>query len=103
VNREPQQTIFPLGARKTCEYSPATGYAFVRYVNAVVPRMQIVQRYDSGWVNWGTNGENEFPELPSGSSICSAYGAFGDWEAEADKMEHPLAVSIGPVERHYRL
>jgi hypothetical protein len=50
-------------------------------------------------VNWGTNGENEYPELPSGSTIWSAYGAFADWEAEADKMEAPLAVAIEPVER----
>ena len=65
VNGEPTQTIFPTDARKTCEYSPLTGYSFVRYVNRTIPRMQIVQRHDSGWVNWGTNGENEYPELPS--------------------------------------
>jgi len=53
VSREPQQTIFPLDARKTFEFSPITGYSFVRYVNRTVPRMQIVQRQDSGWVNWG--------------------------------------------------
>ena len=98
VNREPQQTIFPLNAQKTCEYSPLTGYAFVRYVNRPVPRMQIVQRFDSGWVNWGTNGENEYPELPSGSTIWSAYGRFDNWEAEADRMETPLAVSVGALE-----
>ena len=103
VNQEPQQTIFPLNAQKTCEYSPLSEYAFVRYVNRPIPRMQIVQRYDSGWVNWGTNGENEYPELPSGSTIWSAYGRFSDWLTEADKMETPLAVSVGPVERYYTL
>lgn len=103
VNREPQQTIFPLNAQKTCEYSPISEYAFVRYVNRKVPRMQIVQRFESGWVNWGTNGENEYPELPSGSTIWSAYGRFEDWEAEADKMETPLAVSLGAIERYYSL
>ncbi len=103
VNREPTQTIFPLNARKTCEYSPLTGYSFVRYVNRTVPRMQIVQRHDSGWVNWGTNGENEYPELPSGSTIWSAYGQFDDWEAEAGNMENPVAVSVRPLERHYRI
>ncbi|MEP0325224.1 hypothetical protein [Bauldia litoralis] len=99
VNREPQQTIFPLNAQKTCEFSPPTGYAFVRYVNRVIPRMQIVQRYDSGWVNWGTNGENEYPELPTGSTIWSAYGAFADWRREADCMEQPLAVAVHALER----
>lgn len=101
VNREPQQTIFPLNAQKTCEYSPLTEYAFVRYVNRAIPRMQIVQRYDSGWVNWGTNGENEYPELPIGSTIWSAYSRFKDWQAEADKMETPLAISAGAVEGIY--
>ena len=103
VNGEPTQTIFPTDARKTCEYSPLTGYSFVRYVNRTIPRMQIVQRHDSGWVNWGTNGENEYPELPSGSTIWSAYGQFDDWEAEAEKMENPVAVSVQPLERYYRL
>ena len=103
VGREPQQTIFPLNAQKTCEYSPLTEYAFVRYVNRPIPRMQIVQRYDSGWVNWGTNGENEYPELPSGSTIWSAYGRFHDWLAEANKMEAPLAIITGALERYYTL
>jgi hypothetical protein len=101
VNREPQQTIFPLNAQKTCEYSPLTDYAFVRYVNRPVARMQIVQRFDSGWVNWGTNGENEYPELPTGSTIWSAYGRFEDWRVEADRMESPLAVSVGAIERNH--
>lgn len=99
VNAVPQQTIFALNARKTCEYSPRTGFAFVRYVNRTIPRMQIVQRHDSGWVNWGTNGENEYPELPTGSTIWTAYGKFPDWETQAEIMEHPLAVSVGPPER----
>jgi hypothetical protein len=101
VNKVPQQTIFALNAQKTCEYSPRTGYAFVRYMNHASPRMQIVQRYDSGWVNWGTNGENEYPELPSGSTIWAAYDRFDDWEAVADRMETPLAVSERPLERSY--
>lgn len=102
VSRMPQQSIFPLDAQKTCEFGPESGFSFVRYVNRTVPRMQIVQRRDSGWVNWGTNGENEYPELPSGSTIWSAYGRFADWEAEADRMETPLAVTVRPVERFYR-
>ncbi|MFO1061574.1 MAG: hypothetical protein U1E53_31965 [Dongiaceae bacterium] len=103
VSREPQQTIFPLDARKTYEYSPETGYAFVRYVNRTIPRMQIVQRLESGWVNWGTNGENEYPELPSGSTIWSAYGRFPDLAAEAARMERPAVAAAGAIERHYPL
>jgi len=97
VSEKPQQSIFPLNARKTCEFSPETGFSFVRYVNRVVPRMNIIQRRSSGWVNWGTNGENEYPELSSGSTIWSAYGRFDDWELEADRMQTPVAISIGPV------
>jgi hypothetical protein len=103
VNREPQQTIFPLNAQKTVEFSPETGFAFLRYVNRVVPRMQIVQRFDSGWVNWGTNGENEYPEMPSGSTIWSAYGRFSDFAAELDCMENPVAVGIRRWEKYYPL
>jgi hypothetical protein len=99
VNAEPDQTIFPLNAQKTCAYSPATDYSFIHYVNTVIPRMQIVQRKSSGWVNWGTNGENEYPELLSGSTIWSAYGRFCNWEEEVDKVEMPLAYSIGSIEK----
>jgi len=49
---------------------------------------QIVQRPQSGWVNWGTNGENECPELPVGATIRTAYGAFTcNWLKIADQME----------------
>ena len=99
VSTMPQQSIFPLEARKTCEYSPESGYSFVRYVNRTVPRMDIIQRRDSGWVNWGTNGENEYPEMPTGSTIWSAYGLFADWRREVDCMEQPVAVTVHPVER----
>jgi len=87
VNAAPEQTIFPMSANKTAELNDRTGYAMVWYTSNVVSRYQIVQRNDSGWVNWGTNGENEHPELPTGSVIYSAYGQFDDWEAEADAME----------------
>jgi hypothetical protein len=103
ISREPQQTIFPLDARKTYELSPTTGYSFVRYVNRTVPRMQIVQRQESGWVNWGTNGENEYPEMPSGSTIFSAYGRFANLEEEAARMETPLVAAPGLIERFYPL
>jgi hypothetical protein len=103
VSREPQQTIFPLDASKTYEFSPLTGYSFVRYVNRTVPRMQIVQRQESGWVNWGTNGENEYPEMPSGSTIFSAYGRFANLEEEAARMETRIVAAPGIIERFYPL
>ncbi|RRJ65678.1 hypothetical protein EHV15_24205 [Paenibacillus oralis] len=87
VNSAPEQTIFPLSANKTAELNDETGYAMVWYTSEVVSRYQIVQRSDSGWVNWGTNGENEHPELPTGSTIYTAYGKFADWEKQADTME----------------
>ena len=99
ANNAPQQSIFPLDSQKTCMANPENGYAFVRYVNQVVHRLDIIQRHESGWVNWGTNGENEYPELPSGSTIWSAYGRFNNWQTEADRMETPLTVSIGVIER----
>jgi hypothetical protein len=91
VSAEPDQTIFPLDADKTVELNPATGYAMVWRTSNPVHRYQIVQRPASGWVNWGTNGENEYPELPVGSTIHTAYGRFTDWQQEALKMEKPLA------------
>ena len=87
VNSAPEQTIFPMSANKTAELNEDTGYAMVWYTSNVVSRYQIVQRNDSGWVNWGTNGENEHPELPTGSTIYSAYGKFDNWETQADTME----------------
>ena len=80
VNSVPEQTIFPLAANKTAEINPESGYAMVWYTSNIVGRYQIVQRKDSGWVNWGTNGENEYPELPTGSTIYTAYGQFDDWQ-----------------------
>lgn len=87
VNSAPEQTIFPMSANKTAELNEQTGYAMVWYTSEVVARYQIVQRNDSGWVNWGTNGENEHPELPTGSTIYTAYGKFDNWEVQADTME----------------
>jgi hypothetical protein len=68
-----------------------------------VPRMQIVQRHESGWVKWGTNGENEYPEMPSGSTIWSAYGQFPNWETEVARMETPLVAAPSVIERYYPL
>lgn len=85
-----EQTIFPIKANKTCEWNTKTGYSMVWYTSNVVDRYQIVQRSDSGWVNWGTNGENEYPELKNGSEIRCSYGKFSNWEEIAEKMEYPV-------------
>ncbi|MEF2966671.1 hypothetical protein V3851_12595 [Paenibacillus sp. M1] len=98
VNGAPEQTIFPMSANKTAELNEQTGYAMVWYTSEVVSRYQIVQRNDSGWVNWGTNGENEHPELPTGSTIYSAYGKFDDWEKQADAMEKNIDSKQGLVQ-----
>ena len=98
VNSVPEQTIFPLAANKTAEINPESGYAMVWYTSNIVGRYQIVQRKDSGWVNWGTNGENEYPELPSGSTIYTAYGQFDDWQKQADSMEKNIDVKQGLIE-----
>ena len=98
VNSVPEQTIFPLAANKTAEINPESGYSMVWYTSNIVGRYQIVQRKDSGWVNWGTNGENEYPELPTGSTIYTAYGQFDDWQKQADSMEKNIDVKQGLIE-----
>lgn len=98
VNSVPEQTIFPLAANKTAEINPQSGYAMVWYTSNIVGRYQIVQRKDSGWVNWGTNGENEYPELPTGSTIYTAYGQFKDWQQQADSMEKNIDIKQGIIE-----
>ena len=97
VNAEKQQTIFAINTNKTCETNSENSYSFVRYSNNNIARLQIVQRKASGWVNWGTNGENEYPELPSGSTIYSAYGKFYNWKNEVDKMEERLSIKINQI------
>ncbi len=99
VNSVPEQTIFALTANKTAEFNDQTGYCMVWYTSHPVARYQIVQRKESGWVNWGTNGENEFPELPIGTTIYTAYGRFSDWEKVADAMEKNIEVKQGMLVR----
>ena len=101
VNSEPQQTIFAIDTNKTCETNKSNNYSFIRYSNNKIGRLQIVQRKASGWVNWGTNGENEYPELPSGSTIYSAYGKFENWKNEVDKMEQPISIRINQIQKIY--
>jgi hypothetical protein len=97
VSAEPEQTAFVRTATKSAMLEPDSGYAVVWCTSQPVRRFQIVQRPQSGWVNWGTNGENEFPELPSGTTIRMAYGPTEDWTVDAARMESPLAAYVVPA------
>jgi hypothetical protein len=93
VSAEPEQTIFPGAASKTVEFDAERGRAMVWWTSKPSGAFQIVQRPGSGWVNWGTNGENECPELPVGVEIKTAYGPFVDsWREVADGLETPPTV-----------
>ncbi|ACP21587.1 hypothetical protein NGR_b01200 (plasmid) [Sinorhizobium fredii NGR234] len=95
VSQVLHETIFPGPATKTVEYHEATGRAMVWWTSAASGAFQIVQRRQSGWVNWGSNGENECPELPVGVDIKTAYGAFAErWETVADQLETPPLVRV---------
>lgn len=88
VSATPHETIFPGPAQKTVEFDSATGRAMVWWTSEASGAFQIVQRRQSGWVNWGTNGENECPELPVGVTIRTAYGPFAHrWAEIADQLE----------------
>ncbi|WP_062016991.1 hypothetical protein [Aureimonas sp. AU4] len=90
VSAVPHETIFPGPASKTVEFHAASGRAMVWWTSAPSGAFQIVQRRQSGWVNWGSNGENECPELPVGVDIKTAYGHFADlWQEVADQLETP--------------
>ncbi len=96
VSAVPHETIFPGPATKTVEYDDASGRAMVWWTSAASGAFQIVQRRQSGWVNWGSNGENECPELPVGALIKTAYGPFKDnWQQIADQLETPPVVTVG--------
>lgn len=95
VSAVPHETIFAGPATKTVEYHEASGRAMVWWTSAASGAFQIVQRRQSGWINWGSNGENECPELPVGVDIKTAYGKFRDtWEALADQLETPPIVEL---------
>jgi hypothetical protein len=88
-------TIFSGPAAKTAEYHSASKRAMVWWTSAPAGAFQIVQRRESGWVNWGTNGENECPELPVGVTIKTAYGTFADrWMHVADQLESAPVVTV---------
>ena len=95
VSSVPHETIFAGPATKTVEYHVGSGRSMIWWTSAASGAFQIVQRRQSGWVNWGSNGENECPELPVGVDIKTAYGHFVDrWDAVADQLETPPIVSI---------
>jgi hypothetical protein len=95
VSAAPHETIFPGPANKTVEYHEASGRAMVWWTSQPSGAFQIVQRRQSGWVNWGTNSENECPELPVGVDIKTAYGWFADnWKIVADRLEFPPEVMV---------
>ncbi|MEU6644617.1 hypothetical protein ABZ863_18970 [Saccharomonospora sp. NPDC046836] len=95
VSAVPDATIFPGPASKTAEFHTGTKRAMVWWTSAPSGAFQIVQRRESGWVNWGSNGENECPELPVGVEIKTAYGLFADtWRTVADQLAGPPTVHI---------
>ncbi len=95
VSATPHETIFPGPASKTVEYDSASGRAMIWWTSQPSGAFQIVQRRQSGWVNWGSNGENECPELPVGVDIKTAYGPFAkNWTEVADRLETPLIVRV---------
>ncbi|PWE50769.1 hypothetical protein DEM26_07700 [Thioclava sp. NG1] len=95
VSALPHETIFPGAADKTVEFHEETGRAMVWWTSKPSGAFQIVQRKQSGWVNWGSNGENECPELPVGVDIKTAYGLFADrWTGVADQLETAPAVTV---------
>ncbi|MFB9948402.1 hypothetical protein ACFFP0_06045 [Rhizobium puerariae] len=91
-------TNLPGPATKTVEYHEQSGRAMVWWTSAASGAFQIVQRRQSGWVNWGTNDENERPELPVGVDIKTAYGRFADrWTATADQLETPPTIAVSQI------
>ena len=95
VSTVPHETIFAGPADKTVEYHEASGRAMIWWTSKPSGAFQIVQRRQSGWVNWGSNGENECPELPVGVDIKTAYGTFANrWEQIALQLETPPQVEI---------
>lgn len=88
------ETIFPGPASKTAEFHTGLGRAMVWWTSTPSGAFQIVQRPQSGWANWGTNSENECPELPVGAEIKTAYGLFADnWQNIADQLETPPTIT----------
>ncbi|WP_461106138.1 hypothetical protein [Tessaracoccus terricola] len=95
VQQVPHETIFTGAVQKSVEFNSTLGRAMVWWTSEPSGQFQIVQRRQSGWVNWGSNGENECPELPVGVLIKTAYGQFADtWEQVADQLETSPGVVV---------
>lgn len=95
VQQAEHETIFPGAAQKTVEYHSKDGRAMIWWTSKPAGQFQIVQRRQSGWVNWGSNGENECPELPVGVLIKTAYGQFAEsWRLVADQLETPVSITV---------
>lgn len=96
VQTVPHETIFPGAAQQTVEYHSELGRAMVWWTSEPSGQFQIVQRRQSGWVNWGTNGENECPELPVGVLIKTAYGQYAKtWQDVADQLASAPTITTG--------
>lgn len=94
VSAVPHETIFPGAASKTAEFHSTRGRTMVWHTSVPSGAFQIVQRRQSGWVNWGSNGENECPELPVGADIKTAYLTSPQgWQHAADQLETSPHVS----------
>lgn len=88
VSRVADQTIFAGPAKKSVEFNSKTHQAMIWQTNKASGAFQIVQRPNSGWQNWGTNGENECPALPTGTLIHTVYGPYEkSWKNVADSLE----------------
>lgn len=89
------ETIFAGPALRTAEYERASGRCMVWVTSQPSDAFQIVQRPQSGWVNWGTNAENECPGLPTGTDIKCAFGDFGeDWRDRAAALAVSPCASV---------
>ncbi|WP_413451727.1 hypothetical protein AA0Y32_14600 [Georgenia phoenicis] len=95
VSSASHETIFPGAASKTAEYHSGTGRTMVWWTSVPSGAFQIVQRRQSGWVNWGSNSENECPELPVGADIKTGWRPAPDgWTAFADQLETSPEVAV---------
>lgn len=95
VSAVPDATIFTGAVQKSAEFHSVNRRAMVWWTGQPSGGFQIVQRKESGWVNWGSNTENECPELPVGVPIKTAYGNFAkSWHAVADQLELEPTVRV---------
>ncbi len=94
VTKEPQFSAFVRWVDKSFMKNFNNGLSVIWYTDQPIRRLQIVANPKSGWINWGTNGEKEYPELPSGTTIKLSYGRFNNWIEEAKKMESPLLARL---------